>query len=267
MSEQEVGVKVARPNRTTATAGQIEEGQRGGEVTDLIRLAMDKGVDVAVLERLVALKERVMDRDARGAFFQALANFQRECPVLDKNATAKITTKTGGSYSYTFTPLPDICKQVNPILERHGLSYSWTTKEAAHPKVLMVVCVLRHVDGHEERAEFPVPTETDAAMSGAQKVGAALTYGRRQSLVSVLGIVTADEDDDAPDRVSAARITEQEVEQLNRKIDEVTTGRDDQDFFRRFLKFMNVDGLGAIPASDFGKAMTRLEQMKPAVRE
>ncbi len=233
------------------------------EITDLIRVAMEKGVDVAVLERLVALKERVTDRDARMSFMAAVAAFQRECPVILKNKAVGYESRSGGSVKYAYAPLEQIAKDIAPSLEKHGLSYRFTTEEAAHPNVLLVVCILSHVDGHEERARFPVPTQTDAKMSGAQKVGSALTYGRRQSLVSVLGIVTADEDDDAgPDnRQSAEFLTEDQVEKINKRID--ATGCN----FNKLMEFMGVNGLGEIRQSDYDKCMQAINRTEANKRE
>jgi hypothetical protein len=117
-----------------------------------------------------------------------------------------------------------------------------------------VVCVLRHIDGHEERSRFPVPMKTDAAMSDAQKAGAALTYGRRQSLVAVLGLTTADEDTDAPAEV--AFITDSQAADLEALASEVKADR------AAFLKFLGVSSFAAIPAARYREAVASLERKR-----
>jgi hypothetical protein len=222
------------------------------DAPSLVKLAIEQGVDVAILERLVALQERVTDRLARTDFFAALKSFQDQCPELHKSKTAKIATQGGSGYSYTYAPLDGIAKTVRPYLHQNGLSYSWTTEDST-PQMLQVVCVLRHIDGHEERAVFPVPTDTKAAMSAAQKTGAALTYGQRMSLVSVLGITATDDIDGAAEGSGEqGYISSEQVKELNDLID--ATKAD----FKKFLAFMGVEMMGDIERRHFAKAVSAL---------
>ena len=134
------------------------------EMSGLVRLAIEEKVSVDVLERIVALQERVTDRNARSEFFEALAGFQEEMPEISKTETAQVATKSGGTYSYTYAPLEAVTRAIRIALKEHGLSYSWTT-EGMEGEYVNVVCVLRHIGGHEERSVFPVSTQTTAAMS------------------------------------------------------------------------------------------------------
>lgn len=236
----------------TEQTGLAIAGHGGTEVSSLVRLALDRGVDVEVLERLVALQERVTERDARAAFFQALADFQEACPEIPKSKTAQIKTRGGSSFNYTYAPLEAITRTIRPALKERGLSYSWDVE--AVDGVLNVICVLRHVEGHVERSTFPVPTATDAAMSAAQKNGAALTYGRRQSLVAVLGLTTADDDPDAPlEGFEVEAITEGQVADLQALIEEV--GADT----KKVLGWLKVGSLADIPAPEYTRAVRALE--------
>jgi len=229
----------------------------GEDPSGLVRLALEQGVSVEVLERLVGLQERVSDRNARAEFFEALANFQDEAPEINKSRTAKITTKAGGQYGYTYAPLENIVRAIREPLRRHGFSFTWDT-QGLEAGILNVICVLRHVGGHEERSTFPVPTQTDAAMSGAQKHGAALTYGRRQSLVAVLGLTTADDDVDGADPrpASTGPITLEQYAELEAKIAEVHADRP------RFLAYLGIDDLKKLPAGELKRAKDALERKR-----
>lgn len=225
------------------------------EANGLLRLALEReDLSVDVLERLVALQERVTDRSARAEFFEALARFQDEVPEIRKSETASIATKGGGKYSYTFAPLEVVTRTIKKPLRDNGLSYSWTT-EGMNGTSLNVVCILRHIGGHEERASFPVPTETNAAMSGAQKNGAALTYGKRQSLTSVLGLTTADEDTDGADD-RGAYIDEKQVADLDALVEEVGADRE------KYLEFLGVAHLEALRIRDLPRAISALERKR-----
>lgn len=239
---------------TTYTEAPIAPSDNEGAAS-LVHFAIERGVDVSVLERLVALQERVTERNARAAFFEAVADFQEQCPEIAKSKTAQIATKGGGRYSYSYAPLEEITRTIRPLLKRHGLSYSWTVEPGE--KVLFVTCVLRHIDGHEERASFPVPVDTAAAMSDAQKNGAALTYGKRQSLTSVLGLTTADEDKDGAGR-SVETITANQADALDSLMNEVKVDR------RKFLAWLGVGSIGEITKEKYPQAVRALESRRRA---
>lgn len=244
MSDQAV---ITRPE-----AAASAETESGSSVTSLVQLAIEKNVPVELLERLVALKERVEERDNRKAFFEALSRFQEICPEIRKTKTAEIAIRAGGKFSYNYAPLEEITRTIRPFLKECGLSYSWTV--TAESKTLIITCTLRHIDGHQECSSFPVPVETDAKMSDAQKNGAALTYGKRQSLVSVLGLTTADQDVDGTDvKGEVEKITDKQTADLSDLCDEVGLER------AKFLKWLGVAAFSEIRASDFKKAVTLLE--------
>lgn len=225
------------------------EVSTGPEVNALLELAINKGVDVETLERLFELEQRVTERNARGAFFAALNAFQDDCPDIEQTKSAKIATKSGRDYEYTYAPLDEITRTIRPVLREHGLAYSWTTEQSDRADFLHVVCVLRHIDGHEERAVFPVPTATQAAMSGAQKQGAALTYGRRQSLVSVLGLTVSDDVDGAG---QAQPIDSDQIKTIN----ELITAADVD--FRAFYEYLEIEALDDLTVGDYQKAINAL---------
>lgn len=240
---------------TTYTEAPIAPSDNEGAAS-LVHFAIERGVDVSVLERLVALQERVTERNARAAFFEAVADFQEQCPEIAKSKEAQITTKSGGSYKYTYSPLEEITRTIRPILRRCGLSYSWTVEPG--DKALNVVCVLRHIDGHEERASFPVPIDTTAKMSDAQKNGAALTYGKRQSLTSVLGLTTADEDKDGAGGRSVETISANQADSLDSLMNEVRVDR------RKFLAWLGVGSIGEITKDQYPNAVRALEARRRA---
>jgi hypothetical protein len=159
----------------------------------LLSQAISANVPIETLERLLALREKLHAEQARAAYFAALAAFQGECPIIGKNKTAKIEGSRG-SYSYSYAPLDEIVRQVGPILQRHGLSYTFDTRDEERAKV--VICTVHHVAGHSESTTFRVPVDQGARMNDAQKDASAVTYGRRYAFCGSLGILTGDADDD-----------------------------------------------------------------------
>lgn len=118
--------------------------------------------------------------DRPASLVEALVSIQGQLPKLTKSKAANY-----GKYA----DLSQITDQVLPMLAAHGLA--WT----CCPTLLdggqaVLEYALRHVGGETIGGRYPLPT------SGTpQAIGSAITYGRRYSLCSVLGLV-ADEDDD-----------------------------------------------------------------------
>jgi hypothetical protein len=246
-------------SESTAVARPMQHGVAGmtseatGSVTDLLRIAVERGTPVAELKELVALHDQMSQRQARQEFFAAMAAFQRECPSIKKGSTAKIATRSGSNYEYTFAGLDEIASIVNPILARHSLSYRWDSK--VEKDVLTCVCIVMHASGHSETSSFTLPVENASAMSAQQKVGAALTFARRQSLSAALGLTTTDEDPDAG-RDDPTPITDDQVTEI---VDMMASKKVNAE---RFLKYMGVADVADIRASDYQKAVTALLQVK-----
>jgi hypothetical protein len=214
-------------------------------IIDLIRHALEKGVPVEALERLQALHERVSDRNARIEFFQALAKFQELCPPITNSKKVNYVTEAGQRVNYSYAELPHIARTIGPLLKEVGLSYAWDAE--VKDETLVVICTLRHANGHAEHSTFTVPTSSRAGMSPAQKFGAAGTYARRQSLVQVLGLTTCEPDTDGAD-LDPTPITADQAQDLTALLHE--HGCD----LARFLKWAKVEKLGELPAARFEAA-------------
>ena len=225
------------------------------DIHDLMRLAVEKGADgVAALEKLVALKERVDDRNASHEFSAALAKFQQECPAIEKTSTVDFTGRSSGvRVRYTFASLEKIVEVVRPILTKNDLSFNWDSEET--DKGIKVVCKLYHSNGHMRPATFSCPAESKAGMSRQQGQAAALTFARRQSLVQVLGLTTTEPDTDA---VPTTTITDQQAADLRALMDEVKANE------RRFLKVYGVESVDDLPAGMLHPAINALQAKRRA---
>jgi hypothetical protein len=220
-------------------------------IAGILDKAVSSGMSPEQLEKIVALYERVSDRQAAQEFAGAMARFQAKCKAIPKTSSAKISTKSGIQYSYKYAELDTIAAHVRPLLSDEGLSYTWDSVE--NKGSIDCVCTIRHLNGHSVSARFSCPTDSAASMSGAQKNAAALTYARRQSLIQALGLTTCDPDTDAG---ATDTITEHQAANLSAMLDEVSPGPEG---LAKFLKLMGVEKLSAIPASSFKVAITALE--------
>jgi len=242
-----------QPLATTGGGGELATVDASpSSIQDLVRHAIDKDIPAESLEKLVGVMERVTDRNATMEFARALADFQSNCPPIQKNKTAKINTTGGGSYSYKYASLDSIDRTVKPELHARGLAYSWDT--VADGSGIRVTCTLRHVNGHSVSSSFTAPVDSAAKMSGAQRAASAVTYASRYSLIQVLGLTTTDEDtDDGP---PPQKISDDQCLNLNALMDEVDADT------ARFLSYMGVLSLSDITVADFPRAISALERKR-----
>ncbi len=179
----------------------------------MMRLAIEKD-GVEALERIKALYREEQDRQAAREFFAALADFQALCSPIAKTSTAKVVTKSGTSFQYEYAELDEIARHVREAgLHQRGFSYGWDSIYEESPRRITAVCTLRHANGHSEKASFQAPVDASAAMNDTQKAASALTYAKRQSLVQVLGLSTADPDTDVRSE-SVEKATEAQVQAI-----------------------------------------------------
>jgi len=222
-----IEVRTERPLALAPDGGQLDL-QRLFEQT----LAQGAG-SVEALGKLVDLHERMQRRSAELEFSRALVEFQATCPAIPRSSTANIATKSGGTFSYTYADLEQIVETIRPHLAAHGLSFTFDS--VADGKALKCACTLRHANGHSITAGFALPTDSASAMSEQQKVGAALTFAKRQALVAVLGLTLTDPDPEG--EANPSTLTKEQATALEALLAE--TGSDVEKFKKHFgIKFI-----------------------------
>lgn len=98
----------------------------------------------------------------------------------------------GGSYVYA--NISDCLRVIRPILNKHGLAVLQRT--TSDQNKVGIETVLVSEDGQTlESGIFFVPTE-GLMQKGVQAFGSAVTYARRYSLISFLGLAYGEDDDD-----------------------------------------------------------------------
>lgn len=175
----------------------------------LISQAIDKGLGVAELEKLMGLQERWEANQARKAFFAAFTDFQSTCPDIRKNKEVAFN-----EVRYNYAPLSDITRQIGKSLKEFSLSYRWEIQD--DEKELKVTCLVSHVDGHTEKTTMTANPDTSGKKNPIQARGSSIEYLKRYTLIGALGLSTADSDIDG-------RGTEYEydVDTLHKKFMEV----------------------------------------------
>lgn len=127
----------------------------------------------------------------------ALIAFQGDMPTVKKSQTAKVPTKTGGSYSYTYAGLADVMREAVPVLVKHGLAFTALPRQTERGYELRGT--LMHSSGEMIEGSLPI------AGSTPQEMGSSLTYMRRYLFGCITGLVTDDDDDGHLAQKSATR--------------------------------------------------------------
>jgi len=168
---------------------------KNDEVAGFIQQAIENKLPVETMERLFVLHKEVKAEIAREEFVKALSTFQSTIPIILK--TKKVLNKDGRTVRYMYAPMDSVIEQIKKPLSGNGFSYTWdSSRENQHIKV---VCKLTHIRGHSEKSTFDIPIVESQYMTSPQSYATAQSYAKRYTLLNVLGIGTADEDDDALD--------------------------------------------------------------------
>lgn len=255
MSEQEQ-IEIGGPGTDVVPHEDRSPAERPDPAT-MLQSALDSGTDVEDLGKLMDLYERWENRQAERALNRALAAFQAECPAIPRTGTAEVKKSGTVQYEYHFAPLDKIIEVIRPHLQAHGLSYTHDSRITEQGGVEMT-CTLMHVDGATKTATFRGPLDKSGGKNAIQEVASARSYGRRYSLVDVLGLATEDDDDGhgTGHTDSGELVTEQQASEIKAGLKET-----DADV-ARFLAHFGIEAVDQLPRARYGDASAIIEQKR-----
>lgn len=140
---------------------------------------------------------------------EALAKAQSKIEPPEKKRTVDYTDKQGRRIKYKYADLADVIAAVRAPLSDNALSVS---HELCYERDRYGMrTVLMHSSGETISSWYPLPDPQKQEIR-AQEFGAALTYARRYSLSSIVGIASEEDDDGAsaaptpkPDKIPPAK--------------------------------------------------------------
>ena len=188
MNEDEGALTIPPPTRAVA----IQEGP-GALLTAIVQMARDPSVDADKMEKLLAMQERMVAREAERQFNQAM---MRLPPIhVKKNGTIDLTSKEDraagrAGKSVPFAKWEDMAAVVEPLLEREGFRLSFDSiPRPGDGGGLIVTGRLSHRDGHGRTASMPLPLDSGPGRNNLQAIGSTLSYGKRYAAEMLLNIV------------------------------------------------------------------------------
>jgi len=208
------------------------------------RAARDPNVDIEKMERLMQMQERVMERSAKAAYAQALAEMQPQLPVIEKRGAIKHDKQVRSRYALW----EDINDGIKPVLANHGFAISF--RVGREDGAITVTGVLSHRDGHSEETTIALPVDTSGSKNAVQAVGSSTSYGKRYTAQALLNLTSRDggeRDDDGRAAGAPEPISQAQLDELRDLIDEV--GADTP----ALCKYLRINALMEIPAKEFEK--------------
>jgi ERF superfamily len=222
-------------------------------IVGIIQTVIDRGVtadNVAALERLVSLYERMQDKDAEKQFASAFVALQKEMPEV--HATKSVPDKQG-NVKFRFAPYEEIMSAVKPMLEKHGftVTFSMDFKEGR----VIQTCTLMHIGGHSRSNQFMARIGNGPpGASECQADGAASTYAKRFALCNALNI-TVEMDTDGQDARSEGEPISDDKAQYLREL--VRDTKSDEAAFLRYAGAATYEEIGSAKYDMLVKALLK----------
>lgn len=225
----------------------------GGILNVIARAAADPNTDVDKLERLLAMQERVLAREAEMAFNAALLAAQGDIRPIFRN-------KSNASTNSTYADLEGVSEAVDPIFRNYGFSSSFGTADCPLAGHYRVTCRLSHVDGHSRDYQADVPADTAGIKGTANKTathgfGSALSYGRRYLKLLIADVATTDDDGRAAGQ--GETINDEQVRVINGLAEVVDADK------RKLCEYLKIEDIAHLPFTRYNDTVNLLTQKNP----
>ena len=239
------------------TRGAVAEVAVPSEATTMLqvieRAALNPNIDVEKMERLLAMHERIVAREAEQRFNTAMVACQSEMKQVSTDADNPQTRSKYATYA-------KLDSAIRPVYTKHGFSLSFDEGESK-PDMVRVVCIVSHTGGHSRTYHRDMPADGKGAKGGdvmtkTHAAGAAGSYGARYLLKGIFNIAIGEYDTDG--NQPGDLITEAQQAELVALIDE--TGAN----VPKLCAYFKIGSVTEIPARMFGTVKNRLLEKKKA---
>ena len=197
---------------------------------------------------------------------ETIAKLSEALAKAQGSMTGAVKDSANPFFKSKYADLSSVWEACRKPLSDNGLSVVQTSEFLPeHPDMVCIVTSLNHSSGEWIRGRLAVkPVKTDP-----QSVGSCITYLRRYSLQSMVGIAPEDDDGNAasgtvkpkvtPDRYEEPPLTFIDDKQKSQIMDYIDSKQIDT---AKFLKYMACESIETIPAEAFNKAISSLQAAK-----
>lgn len=131
-------------------------------------------------------------KNSKNNIYTALAKAQGEFETATKN-------QKNPFFNSKYLTLGGVIEIIRKPFSKNGLSFlqfPTVKKEGNNSTTVIIRTVIAHESGETIENELSLPVTIGGRISDAQAIGSAITYARRYSLQSLVGISADEEDDD-----------------------------------------------------------------------
>jgi hypothetical protein len=247
---------VATPSSRQGVSTEGFDPSRGDILSVVARAAADPNVDIDKLERLLEMQERVLARNARTAYYSALAEMQPNLPVVDEHGGIK---DRNGNIQSTYALWEDVNEAIRPILAEYGFALSFKVRRTDNE--ITTTGILSHREGHSEETELALPSDTSGSKNAVQAVGSSSSYGKRYTAYALLNITTKGEDDNGQKGGGPEPVDNVRAKLLLDLADAVGADK------AKFCKHLKIPSLKELPANKYDEAVRLLKEKNPIAAE
>lgn len=233
-----------------------------GAIMSIIeRAASDPNTDIEKMERLLAMHERILERNAAQEYANSMNQAQGKMRAVSQDAS---NSQTHSKYA-TYTALD---KVLRPIYVDHGFSIEYDTEPSPHESEVIVVAKVSHTSGHTETRRLPMPCDGKGAkgndvMTKTHATMSAITYGRRGLLKMIFNIAEGEDDDG--NLAGSPPIDDETKQEIIRLIKE--TGTDTALMFSKVFPDGGITAVDQLTVRTYGPVVNGLKARKKKQEE
>ena len=157
------------------------------------RVALSPNADIEKLERVMALQERMLDRDQEAEYNRSMVGAQRDMPIIAAKSANKQTHSL-------YAKLDAINKGIVPVYTAHGFAVSFDTEDSPLEDHIRIVAYVAHSGGHSKTYRHDLPIDNKGMEGKANKTlmhgrASTVSYGQRYLLCMIFNVSTGDDKD------------------------------------------------------------------------
>lgn len=213
----------------------------------IVMAARDPATDINKMERLMAMHERIVARNAESQFNEAMTGAQADMGPISADA---VNPQTHSKYA-TYAKLD---RRLRPIYTKHGFALSFDEGVTTKPEYVRVLCYVSHNAGHTRTYTRDMPADGKGAKGGdvmtkTHAAGAAMSYGMRYLLKGIFNVAVGEDDNDG----NGEPVSNEQIAALEALLKKVGANK------INFLGWARVNSLAEILACNFDACVEAIE--------
>jgi hypothetical protein len=255
---------------TQESLPQAVESQSTAVLQMIERVARDPNADIEKMERLLAMQERVLNKQAESDFYAALNRCQTKIGRVAADAINK-GVKGGSSEYATYAALDRVCR---PVYTSENLSLSFDTAKSDLDLHITVLCYVSHPSGFSKTYRADMPCDGKGAQGGdvmtkTHAAGSAMSYGMRYLLKMIFNVAIGQDADDDDGNAAGGSPVEQALETIDEGQMEILVDlyTDAGMNAEQFCKLARVDAVANLQKIRFAGAVSTLKKLIKDAKE